>query len=142
MLAKRAAVSAVILLAGVATAAAVPATVTTDLNVRSGPGTNYPVIGTLQGGTTVDVNGCRGSWCRVAGGWASGNYLDGTGGRVAVAPRADYAYSPGYDDYGYADRSYYRGFAPGAVLGFGLGWGLGRDHGWHGHRGRHHWRHR
>ncbi|MFC6488070.1 SH3 domain-containing protein [Nitratireductor sp. GCM10026969] len=62
-------------------ALAVPAMVTADLNVRSGPGTQHQRIATIPNGYRVDVDGClRGyNWCRVdwAGpsGWVSGNYL-------------------------------------------------------------------
>lgn len=62
-------------------ALAVPAMVTADLNVRSGPGTQHQRIATIPDGYRVDVDGClRGyNWCRVdwAGpsGWVSGNYL-------------------------------------------------------------------
>lgn len=47
-------------------AAAAPATVETDLNVRSGPGLEYEVIGAMPAGATVDVMGCEANWCRVA----------------------------------------------------------------------------
>lgn len=46
-------------------AAAAPALATTDVNLRQGPGTNYPIIGTIPGGSTVDVGGCQGQWCSV-----------------------------------------------------------------------------
>ncbi|UCA44795.1 SH3 domain-containing protein [Pseudochrobactrum sp. XF203] len=65
-----------------ATAAqAANAIVTTNLNLRTGPGTNYRTLGSIPNGARVDVNGCtRGyGWCRVnyAGrsGWASSRYL-------------------------------------------------------------------
>lgn len=57
------------------------ASVTTDLNLRAGPGTQYPVITTIPYGSQVRVYGClRGySWCDVfwAGtrGWVSARYL-------------------------------------------------------------------
>src|SRR5215213_796365 len=60
-------------------ALAVPATAQTDLNVRSGPGTEYPVVGSIQGGETVNVGNCTGSWCRVrfegGSGFASRSHL-------------------------------------------------------------------
>lgn len=67
------------LAAGAAWAAT--ALVTTDLNVRAGPGTNYQVIGLLPSGSIVDVAGClRGyAWCRINwrgyDAWASSRYL-------------------------------------------------------------------
>jgi len=72
-------------------AAAAPATVVTDLNVRSGPGTGYQVIDTLPAGSSVDAVNCNGSWCQVGGGgFVSASYLDFGGARysapVYVAP--------------------------------------------------------
>lgn len=60
---------------------AASALVTTDLNLRTGPGTGYATITSMPNGALVDVRGCtRGySWCRVNwrgyDGWASANYL-------------------------------------------------------------------
>ena len=60
---------------------AASAMVTTDLNLRTGPGTNYGRIAAMPGGAIVDVRGCtRGySWCRVYWngyeGWAASSYL-------------------------------------------------------------------
>jgi uncharacterized protein YraI len=57
-------------------AAAAAAVATTDLNVREGPGTEYPVIGVLQAGEEVDIAGCQYGWCGLAGGgYASQGYL-------------------------------------------------------------------
>ena len=36
---------------------------TSPLNVRSGPGTNYSVIASLQRNQVVDVQHCRSGWC-------------------------------------------------------------------------------
>lgn len=62
-------------------AQAANAIVTTNLNVRTGPGTNYPVIGAIPNGAGIDVLGCTTgyNWCQVDYGgrlgWASSNYL-------------------------------------------------------------------
>jgi len=54
---------------------------TADLNMRTGPGTNYPVITTLPRGGAVTVFGCTPGfrWCDAAfvnaRGWVSGRYL-------------------------------------------------------------------
>lgn len=57
------------------------ATALTTLNLRSGPGTAYPVIGVLRPGDGVAVAGCRPGWCfiqsRHGEGWASAGYLAG-----------------------------------------------------------------
>lgn len=67
---------------------AAPATATAPVNVRSGPGTGYGVVDTLQRGQRVDVGTCRGSWCPITysggSGWVSANYLALSGG---PAPR-------------------------------------------------------
>jgi SH3-like domain-containing protein len=65
-------------------AQAAPGTVTTNVNVRQGPGTNYAVVDVVRAGTRVDVQQCRGSWCYIAkagpDGWISASYLT-AGGR-------------------------------------------------------------
>lgn len=40
-------------------------TVTSDLNMRAGPGTNYQVVGTIPNGAEVSVEGCveAATWC-------------------------------------------------------------------------------
>ena len=69
-------------------AQAAPGTVTSNVNVRSGPGTNYSVVDNTRAGTQVDVQRCQGSWCYISkpgpDGWVSGRYLS-AGGR-AVNP--------------------------------------------------------
>jgi len=56
-----------------------PASATTTLNVRSGPGTQFRVVDVLQRNEPVEVDYCRGSWCfiqsRDGQGWASSSYL-------------------------------------------------------------------
>lgn len=63
---------------------AAPGTITSNVNVRSGPGTNYGVVDTVRRGTTVDVQQCQGSWCYIAkpgpDGWVSSTYLSAGGG--------------------------------------------------------------
>ena len=68
-------------------AQAAPGTVTSNVNVRSGPGTNYGVVDTVRAGANVDVQQCEGSWCYIAkpgpDGWISSTYLStgrGNGG--------------------------------------------------------------
>jgi uncharacterized protein YraI len=61
----------------VATETNATATLNQDLNVRSGPGTNYSIVVALPGGTTVDIIGknADGSWWFIAfdgnTGWVS-----------------------------------------------------------------------
>lgn len=48
-----------------AVAATTQATVTESLNVRSGPGTRYPLLGTLEGGRTVTTSGTSQGWTTI-----------------------------------------------------------------------------
>ena len=53
-----------------------------SLNVRSGPGPDYPVVHVLEAGEHVNIGACTdtGNWCQVsnqsADGWAYAPYLD------------------------------------------------------------------
>lgn len=71
-------------LATTAAASAAPAFATSNVNVRSGPGTGYGVVDALRRGERVDVQYCRGSWCfvekRGPDGWVSSRYLSSGGG--------------------------------------------------------------
>jgi uncharacterized protein YraI len=74
---------------GAGSALAQSALVTTDLNLRAGPGTGYQSVGVLPSGAVVNVAGCASgySWCRVNyqgyDGWASSRYLAQQEGRYA-----------------------------------------------------------
>ena len=49
-----------------------------NLNVRSGAGTNYSIVGSLKKGTTVAVAEANGNWSRITSpvsGWVSNSYL-------------------------------------------------------------------
>ncbi len=71
------------LVASTVAAFAVPATATTAVNVRSGPGTSFAIVDTLHAGEAVNVTECQGNWCYVEksgpDGWVSGSYLQATG---------------------------------------------------------------
>lgn len=62
-------------------AGAMDANAATDLNIRSGPASDYTVVGVIPGGETAMLDGCidDGSWCRVSydgvDGWAYAPYL-------------------------------------------------------------------
>ena len=66
------------------------AVATTDLNVRAGPGPQYPVVGMIGAGQAADLKGCleNSKWCSVATtggeGWVYSDYLTGTFGGNAV----------------------------------------------------------
>lgn len=49
---------------------------TSNLRIRSGPGTNYGVRGTLQAGQPFSAIGSQGEWVQIAGGgWVNANYV-------------------------------------------------------------------
>jgi uncharacterized protein YraI len=85
---KLAGAAGTLLLASGIAAYAAPAVVTTDLNLRDGEGTRYPVVDVMPEGSVVDVTGCGDGWCYVRdyGGYASANYLDIRRAAYAVAP--------------------------------------------------------
>jgi uncharacterized protein YraI len=65
---------------------------TTDLNVRAGPGSQYPVVGVLAAGQATTLKGClaNGKWCSVGEGWVYSQYLAGDfggGQKVVVSQR-------------------------------------------------------
>lgn len=78
------------LLASTSAFAQFAAVATTDLNIRSGPGPQYPVVGTIAGNDETTVNGCaEGSkWCQVSyngvTGWSYSDYLSGSFGTQQV----------------------------------------------------------
>ncbi|MGJ8572724.1 MAG: DUF1236 domain-containing protein [Hoeflea sp.] len=81
------------LLSSTAALAAFNATATTDLNIRSGPGPQYEVVGAIANSDTATVNGCiEGSkWCQVTyngtTGWSYSEYLsaDFTGQQTVIS---------------------------------------------------------
>jgi uncharacterized protein YraI len=76
-------------------AAAATATATTDLNIRSGPGPQYEVIGVVGAGQTTEITGCLESskWCIITSnagkGWVYSDYLtaDFGGQRLVLTER-------------------------------------------------------
>lgn len=96
------AVGALLLSAGVVSAA----TVTDNLNLRSGPGTSYSVIGWVPVGSDISVLSCGRSWCRVmvwsgSEAYASRKFISSGGPVYAAEPTAGVG-APGYYGYGYA----------------------------------------
>lgn len=94
---KKTALAGVAILAlGAGTAFAdVAATATTDLNIRSGPGPQYPAVGVIEAGGQATLQGCiQGSkWCQVTyngtTGFSYSDYLAGnfSGEQVVVTSR-------------------------------------------------------
>ena len=57
------------------------------VNVRTGPGSQFPVVGVLRGGDVVGLAGCDPYWCRLSDGrgWVSRQYLAIGGEPATVA---------------------------------------------------------
>ena len=127
-------------------AAAAPAVVQSDVNLRAGPGIEYEVIGAMPGGATVNVRRCEASWCRVnfAGtvGYASRAFLglgEATGPVYGATTGPAYGvttgpvYGAGYAYSGYAPRYTYEedtfGYVPGTygTTTVGVAAGEGRE---------------
>ena len=63
----------------------------TSLNVRSGPGTSYSIVGTLANGTRVNVVGTSGDWRKIdspKAGWCNGAYLKAVATSSNIIPTA------------------------------------------------------
>lgn len=75
-----AALAILTLLAASQAALALSAQATAPLNIRSGPGASYEVVGVLGNAERVEVESCRNNgWCRITypggEGWVSSHYL-------------------------------------------------------------------
>lgn len=60
-----------------------------DINIRSGPGARYDVIGKLPNGSEVELDYCTTNdrWCLVAGaGWVDASYLVGWSAKIRATP--------------------------------------------------------
>ena len=114
-----------------ACAAAAPAYVAGNLNLRSGPGTNNEIVAKIPGGSLVDASNCSNGWCEVAwqgkNGFAIQTALD-MSGRVPARPAPGRARAPVVDEdivveppvYYEAPPYYYR---PYGYYGYGPYWG-------------------
>ncbi|MET0867542.1 MAG: DUF1236 domain-containing protein [Pseudorhodoplanes sp.] len=97
-------------------------TATTDLNLRTGPGPEQPVIGFIKTRQKANIIGCvEGSlWCQVSfrgkTGWAYSQYmsLQAGGGRIVVREPANLVDVPvtSYDALGYRAPTYGPDVAP------------------------------
>ena len=104
-----------------------PALVTADVNLRSGPGTNAPIIVTIPGGSTVRITSCNGEWCAVIwngrSGFAIARNLDTGGPRQVRRYPAQPGYAEGPDD-GYGPPVVYEapGYYPPPAVVYGPGY--------------------
>jgi uncharacterized protein YraI len=108
-LVKRSMLAGVLAVAAASAAEARPVLVTSDLNVRVGPGTEHQSVGIIPGGSTAEVGRCFNGWCEIfwrgLRGFSSQAYLDGYG-----PPPAAYVPPPPPPVY-YGPRPYY-GYGP------------------------------
>lgn len=129
-----AAAAALLALSGVA-AAQTAVIATTDLNVRSGPGPQYQVIGVIGASQPATLRGCleNSRWCMVdvggVEGWAYSNYLvaDSGGTRVVISERPANVTIPTvtYETTASAGGGAVAGAATGAVAGALIGGPVG-----------------
>src|SRR5258708_35460847 len=64
--ARLAASAAILTTLAVELAAAKPATVAAEVNLRKGPGTDSEIITLIPKGTMVEVGGCTNGWCKLS----------------------------------------------------------------------------
>ena len=97
---------ATVLLSSTAALAAFNVIATTDLNIRSGPGPQYEVVGAIASSDAATVNGCLEGrkWCQVSyngtTGWAYSEYLsaDFTGQPAVISMAPQTAQIPVLDN--------------------------------------------
>jgi uncharacterized protein YraI len=88
-------------LAAAGSASAAEAYTAADLNVRTGPGTEFDRLGTLPANSGVDILNCSSGWCLVHGrglrGWVSASYLArGEDPTTVIVLRPEIYISPGH----------------------------------------------
>jgi uncharacterized protein YraI len=126
------ALAALVFAGGAAIAA--PGLATTDVNMRQGPGTNFPVVTSIRGGNNVDVQSCDAGWCAVRfgpfAGFVKATYLDFgvlrrpryyAPRRYYGSPSSPFLYGPPPPRY-WGPRPYW---GPGPYSGYGYGWRRG-----------------
>lgn len=68
----------------------VTVTANSNVNLRSGPGTDYAVLGTLGAGQTVDVVGRNGDWLVLKNGWWVASWVVTVTGNASALPIKEY----------------------------------------------------
>lgn len=129
---KRRALAAAVAVAGMAAvllplvaSAATPAVTVTSLNMRAGPGTQYPVVVAMPVRAPITVYGCAAgiAWCDVGWGrergWVAANYIQVAyrGGVTVISPTVApvigvtvVAFNRAYWDHYYVGRAWYGGW--------------------------------
>lgn len=107
----------------------------TDLNIRSGPGPFYDVVGVIPGGTEVGIDGCldAASWCKVdfdgLAGWSSSDYLavgvDDVATALTSRPATVTVNTVTYEDTAQTQADQNTGAATGATIGALAAYALG-----------------
>jgi Bacterial SH3 domain len=99
--------AAIMMVLAVDLAAAKPATVAAEVNLRKAPGTDSEIITLIPKGTMVDVGACTNGWCKVSWNGQDGYSIAtnlGLGGPAPVRRRpemaGDYDYPPPPGTYG------------------------------------------
>jgi hypothetical protein len=114
-------IAASVIVLGISVAAeARPVLVTSDLNVRTGPGTQHSSVGVIRGGSTAEVGRCYQGWCEIAWGnlrgFSSQQYLDGGGppppSYQPAPPPVYYGPGPYYGPRRYYGPGYYGPYRP------------------------------
>jgi uncharacterized protein YraI len=127
-----AAASAFALMAGTA-AAETTATASTELNIRSGPGPQFEVVGVIpaEGSVRLVDCGADGQWCRIehdgTEGWASGGYLsvEQENEQVVIVERRQDITVPVVEYENHAPEQATLGLGSGAALGALMGGPVG-----------------
>ena len=87
-----------VVVTGLTAGAAFAAVATTNVNVRSGPGTSYSVVDQLFPGEAVAITGHSNGWCSVAkpgpNGWVSCAYLSTS--PIDAGPDISFGFGWGY----------------------------------------------
>jgi hypothetical protein len=136
--ARLAASAAILTTLSVGCAAAKPATVAAEVNLRKGPGTDSEILTLIPKGTTVEVGTCTNGWCQVTWNGMDGYSIatnlglgaapvrrPGVVGQGGYPPDA-YPPPPGYvvgPPVYYGPGPYYYGYGPYYGGYYGRGWG-------------------
>jgi hypothetical protein len=98
-------------------AAAKPATVAADVNMRKGPGTDSEIVTLIPKGTMVEVGSCTNGWCQVTWNGQDGYSIATNLGLGGPAPVRRRPMPMAGDEYDYPPPPGTYGPPPGYVVG-------------------------